>query len=378
MRILVTGKRAMKHILSLTGALALTTTLAQAGGIDRSGQGIGALFEKGTYAELSFGHVNPSVSGNDVVGFGGGATGNVAASYNQVGLAFKMDFNDHFSGAVIMDQPFGADVLYAPTSVALGGTSAVANTNAVTALLRYKLDNGFSAHGGLRSQTADAHIDLRGLAYGGFNGYSVDLATDTAVGYVVGIAYEKPEIALRVALTYNSKVKHTFDTTETLGVAVIGVTPTRVDTPQSINLDFQTGVAQDTLVFGQFRWVNWTSFRLDPATFTPLAGGLIDLEDTRTLTLGVGRKFNDNWSGAFSMTYEDGGSPLVSPLAPTNGRIGATLAAIYSQDNFKVTTGINYTKLGDAQAETGTPDTARADFSGNSALGIGIKIGYSF
>jgi hypothetical protein len=42
----------------------------------------------------------------------------------------------------------------------------------------------------------------------------------------------------------------------------------------------------------------------------------------------------------------------------------------------KITTGINYTQLGDAQAETS--DTARADFTDNSAFGIGVKIGYSF
>ena len=44
----------------------------------------------------------------------------------------------------------------------------------------------------------------------------------------------------------------------------------------------------------------------------------------------------------------------------------------------KITTGINYTKLGDAQPETGTPDVARANFTGNSALGVGVRVGFSF
>ena len=84
----------MKLILSGLAMLALTTATAQAGGIDRSGQGIGALFEGGRYGELSFGQVMPSVSGTDVATFGGGASGNVTDSYSQLGLAFKLDLNE--------------------------------------------------------------------------------------------------------------------------------------------------------------------------------------------------------------------------------------------------------------------------------------------
>jgi long-chain fatty acid transport protein len=369
----------LKHILTALGALALTTTAAQAGGIDRSGQGIGALFEKGDYMELSFGYVSPSVSGHDVPAFGGGASGDVAASYLQLGMSVKTDLSEKLSAAVIMDQPFGADVLYGSTSVALGGTSAVAQSTALTALLRYKLDNGVSFHGGLRMQKSSAHVDLRGLAYGGLNGYSVDMKQDTGTGYAVGVAYEKPEIALRVALTYNSAITHEFATVETVRGSTVAATPTEVNTPQSINLDFQSGVAKNTLVFGSIRWVDWSKFLLEPAFFTPRAGGgLISLDDTITYSLGVGRKFNDHWSGALSVSYENAGDPLVSPLAPTNGRLGVTIAGIYTKDNMKITTGINFTKLGDAMPETGTPDVARANFSGNTAIGIGIKIGYTF
>jgi long-subunit fatty acid transport protein len=298
----------------------------------------------------------------------------------QVSLGYKYDINERLSFALIIDQPFGADVRYGATSVALGGTAAKAEATAITGLLRYKMDNGFSVHGGLRYQKSKANVDLRGAAYGPVNGYSVDLASDSALGYVVGVAYERPEIALRVALTYHSAVKHKFTTMETIGGAPIGpVSVTNVKTPQSVNLDFQTGVAANTLVFGQIRWADWSEFKLDPAVFTPLTGGgLISLEDSTTFTIGVGRKFNDNWSGAFSISYEKKGNPLVSPLAPTNGRIGATLAAVYTNGNMKVTTGINYTKLGNANPETGTPDTARANFRNNKAVGVGVKVGYSF
>jgi long-chain fatty acid transport protein len=373
----------MKNILSGLAALTLTTTLAtipaHAGGIDRSGQGVGPLFETGNVVELSFGQVMPSVSGNDMALFGGKPSGNVANDFTQFGLAIKTDLNDHLSAALIIDQPFGADIAYGTSSVALGGTIADASSQAVTGLLRYRMDSGFSVHGGLRVQTSKAHVVLKGAAYGGLNGYAVDLDQETATGYVLGAAYEKPEIALRVALTYNSAIDYKFATLETLGAATIGVTDTAVSTPQSVNLDFQSGVAADTLVFGQIRWADWSEFRLDPATFTALAkGGLIELEDSTTWTIGVGRKFNDTWSGAASISYEAEGDPLVSPLAPTNGKLGLTLAGIYTKGNMKISTGINYTDLGDAQPETGTPDVARASFTGNSALGVGVKVSFQF
>ncbi len=369
----------MKKTGMALAAMMMTTAAVQAGGIDRSGQSIGVLFEQGRYVELSFGRVMPSVSGNDIAALGGGASGSVGRDYTQGSLAVKLDFNDRLSGAVILEQPYGADVVYDATSVALGGTTANADATSLTALMRYKFDGGFSVHGGVKAQRSSAEVELRGLAYGGLNGYRVELSDDTGYGYLVGVAYEKPEIALRVALTYNSAVKHKFDTLETLNGAPIGVTPTNVETPQSVSLDAQSGIAKDTLVFGQIKWTNWSNFKLEPATFTGLAGGgLIDLDDVMTYTIGVGRKFNDTWSGAASLSYEKKSDPLVSPLAPTNGRIGVTLAAIYTRDNMKITTGINYTKLGNSQPETGTPDTARAEFRDNDALGIGVKVGFTF
>jgi long-chain fatty acid transport protein len=343
----------------------------QAGGIDRSGQGLGNLFEPGRQFELSFGYVSPSVSGVDLLG---GQTGNVAADYSQFALSYKQDINDRLSFGVIVDQPFGADILYGSGSPLLGGTSAEAETLALTGVLRYKFDGGFSVHGGLRAQRASGEITLSGLAYAGLNGYNVVLDNDVALGYLVGVAYERPDIALRVALTYNSAITHKFDTTQTILPAA--TVPTEVETPQSLNLDFQTGIAKDTLLFGQIRWADWSSFLIDPEFFP--GNGLVELDDTVTWTLGVGRRFNENWSGSISFQYEKEGDPLVSPLAPTNGRVGVTLAGVYTKDNMKITTGINYTSVGDAQPETGTPDTARANFTGNSSVGIGVRVAYSF
>lgn len=367
----------MSRLITALGALALTTTAAQAGGIDRSGQGLLTLFEKNRVVELTFGTVSPDVTGVDVLG---NQIADVANNYTSAGLAFKDDLTDKLSYAFIIDTPFSADILYGgnPLSTMLGGTKADADSTALTGLLRYKFTERASVYGGLRMQQANAGIALGGLAYAGLNGYAVSLASDTALGYVLGASFEIPDIALRVAVTYNSAIKHDFLATETLAAATLSVANTEVETPQSVNIDFQSGVAEDTIVFGQIRWVDWSQMRLSPNFFSAATGGssLIDLDDTTTYTLGVGRRFTETWSGAFSLTYEAGTDPLVSPLAPTDGRFGATLAGVYTVENLKIAVGVNYTELGDAMPQTA--GVARANFTGNTAIGLGVKVGYTF
>ena len=383
----------MKTAFTGIGILMLSASQLVAGGIERAPQSLNALFEEGNYVELSFGGVDPTVEGTDIAGF---ETGDVAQGYGFVGMAYKHQFTPEFSGAIIIEQPFGADILYQPAtdggSPVLGGTRAKVDSTTFTALGRYKMPNNFSVHGGIRGSRADGQVSLNGLAYGPVGGYNVDLDKDTGIGWVAGAAWEKPEIAARVSLTYNSKIEHKFDTTETgplidpdgpgpiPAVPLLdGTSNTSVDTPESWNLEFQTGVAQDTLVFGSVRWVNWSEFRVDPTNFvTVTGGGLVDLEDTTTYTLGVGRKFTESWSGSASFVYEKAGDDLVSPLAPTNGRKGITLAAVYTQGPMKISTGINYSKLGDARPETGPLNEPRAQMEDNHLFGVGVRVGYSF
>ncbi|WP_299904161.1 outer membrane protein transport protein [uncultured Paracoccus sp.] len=382
--------------MTSAAALLLGTTAVLAGGIERAPHSLSALFEPGeNFVELSWGHVSPDVPGRDDAIFGGSSFGDVADSYNFAGLAYKRQINDNLSAALIIEQPFGADLFYPAESVALGGTEVKVDSTTMTALLRYKMANNFGVHGGIRGSRADANLTLAGAAYGGLNGYNLDADSDTSWGWTAGVSWERPEIAARVSLTYNSPIEHTFSTSETHSGGPFAIPdgaggmfgPTgemEVKTPRSWNLEFQTGVATDTLVFGSVRWVKWSEFQVKPPAYShvpnpatgELLGSLVDLEDTTTFTLGVGRKFTENWSGSASFSYEKSGDDLVSPLAPTNGKKGITLAAIYTQDNMKISTGINYTKLGDADPETS--DVARAYIRDADLVGVGVRVGFTF
>lgn len=367
----------MKNLTLAGTALILSTTSAFALGLDRSGQPIGVIFEDGRYAEFSMGFVQPSLDGTDVATV---ETGNVSEDYSQFGFAYKMDINPQMSFALIFDEPYGVDLAYPAAadggSPVLGGTAARLDSQAITALLRYKVNENFSVHGGLRSQAIDAEITLDGAAYGALAGYNVVLESSRALGYSLGAAYERPDIALRVALTYHSEMEHSFGTTE-FGAPSPDTT---VTTPQAVNLDFQTGIAADTLLFGNIRWAEYSKVIVSPAVFAGATGGgsLTDIDDGVSYNIGVGRRITDDLSASISVGYEAASEDdLVSPLSPSNGNYSIALGGQYQvNENVTISGGIRYVMLGDAMPETA--DTARADFTDNSALGIGFKVGYTF
>jgi len=60
-----------------------------------------------------------------------------------------------------------------------------------------------------------------------------------------------------------------------------------------------------------------------------------------------------------------------------------TVGARYKTDNFSVSTGVNYTWIGDATTNVpiaaGPPRVfARSFFSDNSAIGFGVKVGWHY
>ncbi|MEX0303948.1 MAG: OmpP1/FadL family transporter [Leisingera sp.] len=377
----------MKKIHAAPLALALLPGVALAGGVDRSGQPLAALFEEGKYLEFSIGHIRPDVSGTAI----GAASGNMAGSYSQFGAAYKQDINDRLSFALIFDQPFGADVNYPfNTGYVFAGATADLEANAISGVLRYKFNQNFSVHGGVRLQTMEANVSIPAVA-----SYTADGRRDNGYGYLLGVAYEIPDIALRIALTYYSKIEHDLDTNETftVGVPFSVDSSTSIDTPQAVNLDFQTGIAKDTLLFGGVRWVDWSEFNISPLSYTtatpaatpvfagaPLVGRpLVSFADDRvTYTIGVGRKFNENWSGSVAVSYEETLGGFQSNLSPKDGQLGVTIGAKYSKGNMFISGGVNVTRVGSAQTIVNRTPLLTSTFGDNTSVAAGLKIGFHF
>ena len=334
------------------GAMVLASGAAQAGGLDRSGQSIAALFGEGTVAELSFSGVDPAVEG---VFLGLLPSGDVAPAYTRLALSFKTDLNDKISAALIMDQPFGAEVEYTTAGYPLAGTAAHVLSSGITLLGNYQISDAVSVHAGLRSITLNGDFTAVLPAP-----YTSTYGSASDISYVVGAAFEKPEIALRVALTYATATSFALD-----GSAGDVTT----DMPQSVNLEFQSGIAANTLVFGSIRWADWTETEI----IDSLAGSLLSYdEDVITYSIGVGRKFSDAWSGALTLGYEAAQGGLASNLTPTDGYLSLGLGGTYTRGNMKISGGVTYIMLGDA-----TTDDLGAEFTDNTALGAGVKVAFT-
>lgn len=341
----------MKGVLAATTALTLGTAAAQAGGFDRSGLPIGWIFEKGNYAELSFGSVSPDVTAS------GNPYGDVAGDYTQLGMALKMDLSDKLSFGLSVDQPYGAKINYN-----VFGLNADLTSTSINAIARYKFSDRVAVHAGLRYVTIEGTLQLPAP-------FPVNVqqtfSADSDVGYLIGASYEIPDIALRVALTYFSETEHTHNSS-----AGALVTPNTINPPQSVNLDFQTGIAADTLLFGQIRWADWTNTRIVNAGFPIVTYS----EDVYSYSLGIGRKFSETFSAAVSLGYEGAQGGIASRLAPTDGYWSVGVGGTYTIDNMKITGGVRYVDIGDATT-AGLPVNTFVD---NSAVGVGVKVGWTF
>ena len=203
-------------------------------------------------------------------------------------------------------------------------------------------------------------------------GYEFEMEDSTRPVFLIGAAYEIPDIALRFAATYHFETEHSADTKERVfGQEISG--DVEYVTPQSLNLDFQTGIAANTLLTASYRWTEFSAVDVVPDF---LGSDLVNLDDGRRYTLGVAHRCNDNFAASATFLYEPEGDDLVSPLGPTNGLRGLTLGGRYTTDNLTLSGGVNYSILGDAKAEVG--GVSQAEFEDNSSFGWGFQAEFTF
>lgn len=428
----------MTRLMTSAFALAVIAGAAQAGGIDRMSNNYGLLFESGNKVQLSFSSVSPDLSGEytpALTAAGGGqkSTGNMLNNYLTMGLAYKNDINEKLAFGLYVNTPYGADAEY--TKGIYDGLTAQWDSQQIAALARYRLNDRVSVFGGARYVRSRAEITIPDLlvrnAVGG-NAQRIgaqaqalgaqaaaaqasgDLATAQALGAqaaalgaraqtlgaaaqdfgtsmefnasadyegdwggVLGVAYEIPDIALRVALTWESEITHEFGASETipgLGIDASGG-KNKVTLPQSWALDFQSGVAPGTLVFGQIKWSEWSEWEVATPEYREATGGIITSfpSDIWTYKLGVGRQFNEKASGFAQITYETDLDDVQSRLSPRDGLVSIGLGGQYKvAENMTLRGGVEYAWIGDAEDASGTK------FEGNDAIGVGLSLTVDF
>ena len=220
-------------------------------------------------------------------------------------------------------------------------------------------------------QAAQPAVAAAFLANGG---YQFELEQSTRPNYLIGAAYEIPDIAFRVAATYRFETEHKADTTESFAGGAAIKSDVEFVTPRSFNLDFQTGIAAGTLLTASYRWTEFSAVDIIP---TALGSDLVNLEDGRRFTVGVARVFNEKVAGSVTLSYEpEGSSKKVSPLGPTDGLFGISIGGRYTDGPLNISGGINYSWVGDAKPAVG--NVAVASFEDNHVIGIGFRAEMKF
>ncbi|MCM8514357.1 outer membrane protein transport protein [Acinetobacter bereziniae] len=437
----------------------LPATGVFAAALDRSGQSISAFLQPGNYFEAGISVLDPTVEGKETAAMGGRNINDMGDDYYFPSAALKLQLTDNFSFGLLYDQPFGADAAYngtnefvaAPTDPVLtglpitttqlggvtGNTKVKVDTQNISMIFGFQPNENFNFYGGGVYQTVKGNVSLRGKAYSLYNGYDAKIKETSGAGWLAGAAFQIPDIALKASVTYRSEIDHDADATETIAIAdALGAMPasqlqgllaslgntgaamtpallkalaankesgkTKITTPQSVNLDFQTGIMENTVAFANLRWVDWSSFSIRPYKFgnvSTAVGPLLGLanpnnarpngfnlveysKDQFSATVGVGRKLNEQWAGNVSIGWDSGAGNPITTLGPTEGYWNLGLGVQYSPTpSTFIAGGVKYFWLGDAKAQTGAQAGGNdyvAEFKDNNAIAYGLKMGYRF
>ena len=389
----------------------------------------------------------------------GEKTGDIAESYDFFRYGVKTDINDTFSIGILYDEPFGASAEYEKSNfvaqddinasvsaitngqftdintaqatlgqlvaagdalppalaadrdrlaLGLGIVAAEAATagettkvevrsNNLTAILGMKLgaNKNFQIYGGPVAQRIEAETRLRGTAYGPASGYTSRTSPDMDYGYIAGVAYSKPEIALKAALTYRSEIEHTSQTYETYPLAPAltgGVLPNsrssnvETTTPKSVNFDFQTGINPTTLATAKVRWVPWSDFALVPSLYNDVSKvatrddqglALVSYdEDQWQVELGLAKRLSPALAVSGTVGWDSGAGNPVTSLGPIEGYYSAGLGAKYNvTENWAISAGGKYLWFGDADGQIPTKSVV-SKFEDNDGYVVGVKVSY--
>ena len=263
------------------------------------------------------------------------------------------------------------------------GTNVQISSQNFTGLMGVKLGEkkNIQIYGGPTIQRLEGDVHLRGNAYKTASGYDANITRDTAYGWMAGIAYLKPEIALKAALTYRSEIDHdttTYENFPALGAAGVGTNEITITMPKSVNLDFQTGLNPTTLLTAKARWVPWSDFAIKPKIYGSASGlNLVSYDDDAwTAEVGLGKKLSPQLAISGAVGYDSGAGNPITSLGPVEGNWNVGLGAKYNlTPEWAVSGGVKYLMFGDAKAKLPNGDIV-GDFQDNDGWVYGVRLSY--
>ncbi|MEN8624608.1 OmpP1/FadL family transporter [Psychrobacter proteolyticus] len=274
------------------------------------------------------------------------------------------------------------------------GTNVEVRSESITGILGAKFGQNkeFQVYGGPVVQRIKADVSLRGSAYSAATGYTAHISSDTDYGYIAGVSYSKPEIALKAALTYRSEIDHSSNIDEIYPVvAALGGEANQgntldITTPKSVNFDFQTGINPTTLATAKVRWVPWSDFAIVPPLYNEVSKqatnddkglSLVSYDDDQwQVELGLAKRLAPALAVSGTVGWDSGAGNPVTSLGPIEGYYSAGLGAKYNvTENWAVSAGGKYLWFGDAEGQIPTKAIV-SDFESNDGFVLGVKVSY--
>ncbi|MGR6465727.1 OmpP1/FadL family transporter [Rhizobium sp. PAMB 3182] len=306
-------------------------TAAHAGGLEEAGYNIDDLFDTSVVtfdSHVTYVHPDRKFKNvKDTDASNGTSTGTTTADgaedYTNYYAGLKFGMGKNVDCLLDYSEPWGVNS--AP------GTDW-AGANDITEIKIYS--HNYAGTCSVKFDVGPGQLRLIGGGFyqevGGFKEAMVYAADPTSIGRLdlkgdgwgwrAGVAYEIPEYAMRASLVYNSSVdlgtiSGTLDMSSvnsaytSLGGSVWDVHGT-AKMPDTLELKVQSGIAPDWLAFGSVKWTDWSQLQSIPFYLNANGAEATSLDllyrDGWTITGGIGHKFNDQWSGAVSLTWDRG------------------------------------------------------------------------
>ena len=374
----------MKKIIQ-TGLSALLFSvpfLANAEGLERINIDPSFMFAEGSRAEIGFASIDPSLPA--VKGTGSAFTFqsglDVGKSFSALTGSVKTEMGDNFDlGLFYTSQGNGVGLDYGTITGLQGNVTIKADLEIPTlaAIGKYQINDAMSVFIGAKQVTVKSGATLK-LGSDTDNNVVPDvtshweLAKKSGIGAVYGAAYEMPEIALRVVLTIEDDIDLKIPATAKGGIAATGTATASIGDAMSLN--FQTGVAEDTLLFGNIRRSNWKDNQVKVPYAVVGLQQISSFSDGDSYSLGIGRKINDDLSVSISGFYDGSSGGSISELAPTGATRTLSLGGRYAiADNADLSFGGSYSQRGDALTAN-----YKASLTESKVISLGAKIAFSF
>jgi len=350
------------------GTLVLSTTAVDAGGWETGRLDTGFLYQDGNYVEASYGNLDYSVNATSTTfakhGMAKDQSRMSVSGKFQIG-SFDIGLTSFGSGAIQMDGQNATGVSVVP--------SADVKLNTQALMARYSFSDKYSIIGGVRkAELKDSTLNTVAPA-----DYSID-AIDKS-GMLYGLAYERPDIALKFEVLRSEKITVGLTGNVTFSGSPLPVTGTLV-IPEATSINFQTGIMENTLLMASAHNVKWTGsdVELDVAAI-PALNQASNFSNTNSYSLGLGRRLNDATSASLTYSWEKGTNPngaSTSPFTMSNGSETLSAGVQHKIGSITISGGISYTKVGDVDVTHSSGLTA--SYAGNSVTAVGIKFGYNF